>query len=71
MIKIVLVLYAIAGIFKFIGTAISHLFRPKAKSQITTTSVSGSCMVSARSAAPKAVYIGLKEKDIAPCATPG
>ena len=41
MIKIVLVLYAIAGIFKFIGTAISSLFRPKTKPQITTTSVSG------------------------------
>jgi len=42
MIKIALVFYAIAGIFKFIGTAISHLFRSKEKPQITTTSVSGS-----------------------------
>lgn len=42
MIKAVLVFYAVGFAFKFIGSAISHLFRPRAKSQVTTASVSGS-----------------------------
>ncbi len=40
MTKILLLIYAIATVFKFIVTAIIRLLRPKSKSQTTTTSVS-------------------------------
>ena len=41
MTKIVLALYAVVSLFKLAGSAISHLFQPKGKSQVSSTSVSG------------------------------